>query len=210
MKRTLALALTGMAVFAAIFVAGAPVRADDFELAMVIKSTTNPYYNATLAGAEDGRQGEIGGTVEELTAPPSRARRRRSTSSTISPTATSRRSPSRPSDPDAVVPAMKRAQKLGVKVITFDADSAGEARPFLVNMATTDLIGRFGAKRLAEELEQGQGRDRLRPADGGEPECLDCGVPRRAQEAGVSRHRDRRRGLWLRQRAEVVRRDGRA
>ena len=27
-------------------------RADDFELAMVIKSTTNPYYNATLNGAE--------------------------------------------------------------------------------------------------------------------------------------------------------------
>ena len=47
---------------------------------------------------------------------------------------------------------MKRAQKLGAKVITFDADSAPDARPFLVNMATTDSVGRFGAKRLAEEL----------------------------------------------------------
>lgn len=63
MKRTLALALTGMAVFAANFVAGAPVRADDFKLAMVIKSTTNPYYNATLAGAKMAAE-EIGGSVE--------------------------------------------------------------------------------------------------------------------------------------------------
>ena len=29
-----------------------------------------------------------------------------------------------PSDPDAVAPAMKRAQKLGAKVITFDAATA--------------------------------------------------------------------------------------
>ena len=28
------------------------VLADDFKLGMVIKSTTNPYYNATLAGAK--------------------------------------------------------------------------------------------------------------------------------------------------------------
>src|SRR5271165_1231619 len=32
-------------------VASAVAHADDFKLAMVIKSTTNPYYNATLAGA---------------------------------------------------------------------------------------------------------------------------------------------------------------
>ena len=28
------------------------IKADDFELAMVIKETTNPYYNATLQGAQ--------------------------------------------------------------------------------------------------------------------------------------------------------------
>ena len=37
--------------------------ADDFELAMVIKETTNPYYNATLAGARIAA-GEIGGTAK--------------------------------------------------------------------------------------------------------------------------------------------------
>ena len=42
---------------------GAYAADDDFSLAMVIKSTTNPYYNATLAGAKIAAK-EIGGTVE--------------------------------------------------------------------------------------------------------------------------------------------------
>ena len=40
-------------------------QADDFHLAMVIKSSTNPYYKATLSGAEIAAK-EIGGTVENL------------------------------------------------------------------------------------------------------------------------------------------------
>ena len=39
------------------------VGAQDFELAMVIKETTNPYYNATLAGAQMAAE-EIGGTAK--------------------------------------------------------------------------------------------------------------------------------------------------
>ena len=38
--------------------------ADDFELAMVIKETTNPYYNATLAGARIAAE-EIGGKANQ-------------------------------------------------------------------------------------------------------------------------------------------------
>src|SRR5580704_17478110 len=56
-----------------------------------------------------------------------------------------------PSDPDAVVPAMERAQKLGVKVVTFDADASG-GRPFFVNQATSDSIGRFGGQLLIREM----------------------------------------------------------
>ena len=37
-------------------------KADDFELAMVIKETTNPYYNATLQGAQIAAK-ETGGKV---------------------------------------------------------------------------------------------------------------------------------------------------
>src|ERR1700750_2518851 len=48
----------------------ATARADDFELAMVIKETTNPYYNATLAGARIAA-GEIGGKANNYGAKPS-------------------------------------------------------------------------------------------------------------------------------------------
>ena len=53
------------AILLATFLAGAPsaMAADDFELAMVIKSTTNPYYNATLKGAQIAAK-EIGGSAK--------------------------------------------------------------------------------------------------------------------------------------------------
>ncbi len=103
-------------------------KADDFELAMVIKETTNPYYNATLAGARIAAK-EIGGTANNY-----------------GPTQSSGQA--QVDITDAVVPAMKRAQKLGAKVVTFDADSNPEGRPFFVNQATSDSIGRFGAELL--------------------------------------------------------------
>ena len=52
----------GIGILAACL-AGPGARADDFQLGMVIKSTTNPYYNATLAGAEMAAK-EIGGSVQ--------------------------------------------------------------------------------------------------------------------------------------------------
>lgn len=123
---------------------------EEFELAMVIKSTNNPYYNATLSGALMAAE-EIGGTAKNYGPTLSNAQAQIDIINNLA----ERRIPAiaiAPSDPDAVVPAMKRAQRLGTKVITFDADSAPEARPFLVNMATTDSIGRFGATRLAQEV----------------------------------------------------------
>jgi hypothetical protein len=48
---------------------------DNFELAMVIKSTTNPYYNATLSGARIAAK-EIGGSANNYGPTESKARRR--------------------------------------------------------------------------------------------------------------------------------------
>ena len=53
--------LTASALFCAAGVSGA-LAATPFELGMVIKSTTNPYYNATLAGAKIAAE-ETGGKV---------------------------------------------------------------------------------------------------------------------------------------------------
>jgi len=136
-----------MAAAAALTVSGM-ARAADFELAMVIKETTNPYYNATLQGAEIAAK-EIGGSVKNYGPTQSSGEAQIKIINNLADRHVAAIAIA-PSDPNAVVPAMKRAQKLGVKVITFDADSAPEGRPFLVNQATTESVGQFAGVKLAE------------------------------------------------------------
>jgi rhamnose transport system substrate-binding protein len=140
-----------VALGVAMLLAGSRVGgAQEFELAMVIKETTNPYYNATLAGALMAAE-EIGGTAKNYGPTQSSGEAQIAIINNLA----DRRVPAiavAPSDPNAVAPAMKRAQRLGSKVITFDADSAPDARPFFVNQATTESVGRFGAVKLAEVM----------------------------------------------------------
>jgi rhamnose transport system substrate-binding protein len=152
-KRYLFLALGLFATFPLLTTWTVTARAaggDNFELAMVIKETTNPYYNATLSGARIAA-GEIGGTANNYGPTQSSGQAQVELINNLA----DRHIPAiavAASDPDAVVPAMKRAQKLGAKVITFDADSAPEGRPFFVNQSTSDAIGRYGAKLLIEAM----------------------------------------------------------
>jgi rhamnose transport system substrate-binding protein len=153
MKRQQLLTLTLLTTFALLTTWTMTVRAagaDNFELAMVIKETTNPYYNATLSGARIAA-GEIGGTANNYGPTQSSGQAQVEIINNLA----DRHIPAiaiAASDPDAVVPAMKRAQKLGAKVVTFDADSAPEGRPFFVNQATSDSIGRFGAQLLVAAM----------------------------------------------------------
>ena len=140
--------LTASALFCAAGVSGA-LAASPFELGMVIKSTTNPYYNATLAGAKIAAE-ETGGKVANYGPTESSAKAQVDIINSLAERRVSAIGVA-PSDPDAVVPAMERAQKLGVKVVTFDADASG-GRPFFVNQATSDSIGRFGAQLLIREM----------------------------------------------------------
>src|SRR5258707_1026955 len=135
---------------AALPVFSTTIKADDFELAMVIKETTNPYYNATLQGAQIAAK-ETGGKVNNYGPTQSSGQAQVELINNLA----DRHIPAiavAPSDPAAVVPAMKRAPKLGAKVITFDADSNPDGRSFFVNQATSDAIGRFGAMLLLKTM----------------------------------------------------------
>ena len=148
-RHTYTLMAGALAAGVALLAAGAASAAEPFELGMVIKSTTNPYYNATLAGAEIAAK-EVGGSVKNYGPTESSAQAQVDIINSLA----QRHIPAiaiAPSDPDAVVPAMKRAEQLGVKVVTFDADSSG-GRPFFVNQATSDSIGRFGAQLLMRDM----------------------------------------------------------
>jgi rhamnose transport system substrate-binding protein len=58
-----------------------------------------------------------------------------------------------PNDPDAIAPALKKARQRGVKVITWDADAAEEARDFFINQADVKAV----AKTLMDVMVEGIG-----------------------------------------------------
>jgi len=59
-------------------------------------------------------------------------------------------------DPNAVVPYLKRAMAAGIKVVTFDSDTAPDGRQIFVNQANAEGIGR-GQIQLLAKLTGGEG-----------------------------------------------------
>jgi rhamnose transport system substrate-binding protein len=55
-------------------------------------------------------------------------------------------------DPNAIVPALKAAMGQGVKVVTFDSDTAPDGRQLFVNQATAEDIGRSEVQVLGKQL----------------------------------------------------------
>ena len=60
-----------------------------------------------------------------------------------------------PNDPEVLGQAMKKARAKGVKVITWDADAAVDAREFMVNQATAKDIGYALVDAMAKDLGEG-------------------------------------------------------
>jgi rhamnose ABC transporter rhamnose-binding protein len=57
-----------------------------------------------------------------------------------------------PNDPAVLGPAMKKAREAGIKVITWDADAAPDAREFMINQATAQDIGYALVDTMAKDL----------------------------------------------------------
>jgi rhamnose transport system substrate-binding protein len=55
-------------------------------------------------------------------------------------------------DPNAVAPALKQAMSQGVKVVSYDADVAPDARNVFVNQANSEQIGRSEVDLLAKQI----------------------------------------------------------
>ena len=55
-------------------------------------------------------------------------------------------------DPNAVAPALKQAMAQGIKVVSFDADVAPDARTVFVNQADSEQIGRSEVDLLAQQI----------------------------------------------------------
>ncbi|GII01367.1 rhamnose ABC transporter substrate-binding protein [Planobispora takensis] len=55
-------------------------------------------------------------------------------------------------DPNAVVPALKQARAAGIKVVSYDSDTAPEGRDVFVNQASAEDLGRTQVQLLAEQI----------------------------------------------------------
>jgi rhamnose transport system substrate-binding protein len=55
-------------------------------------------------------------------------------------------------DPNAVVPALKKAMQQGAKVVTYDSDTAPAGRQVFVNQASPEALGRTEVQLLAKQL----------------------------------------------------------
>jgi rhamnose transport system substrate-binding protein len=55
-------------------------------------------------------------------------------------------------DPNAVAPALKQAMSQGIKVVSFDADVAPDARTVFVNQANSEQLGRSEVDLLAQQI----------------------------------------------------------
>jgi rhamnose transport system substrate-binding protein len=56
-------------------------------------------------------------------------------------------------DPNAVAPALKSAMAQGIKVVTYDADAAADARTVFVNQASPEDIGRSQVRVLGKQVD---------------------------------------------------------
>ena len=55
-------------------------------------------------------------------------------------------------DPNAVVPALRKAMSQDIKVVTYDSDTAAEGRDMFINQASPEDLGRTEVQLLAKQI----------------------------------------------------------
>jgi rhamnose transport system substrate-binding protein len=129
--------------------------ANDTVIAMMPKFTSDPYFVAANKGAQEaaaelGIKVEFNGPVDANVAAQSDlidswVRRK------VSAIAVSA------NDPDALVPAMKRAQDAGIKTMTWDADVGAAGRSVFLNQATFPDMGRTMVEMMVRDAGTSEG-----------------------------------------------------
>ena len=125
------------------------------KIALIPKFTSDPYFVAANEGAQEaakelGVTVEFNGTVDANVAAQSdiidRFVRRRFDVIAVSA-----------NDPDALAPAMKRAQEAGIKTMTWDADVNPDARSLFLNQATFEGMGKTFVEMMVRSAGTSEG-----------------------------------------------------
>src|SRR5262245_28577748 len=140
------------AIAAAMFVNAA--YADNVKIALVVKSLGNGFFDAANKGAEEAAK-ELG-DVEVIYTGPTKATAEAQIevinaliAQQVNAIAVSA------NDPDALVPALKKAMDRGITVISWDSGVAAEGRQLHLNPSDTNLIGETIIKLAADYLPDG-------------------------------------------------------
>src|SRR5690606_22364974 len=145
--------LLATAAVTAVMISGA-AKADDMKIALVVKSLGNGFFDAAAKGAETAAK-EIGGVEIIYTGPTSATAEGQIEivnsliAQQVDAIAISA------NDPDALVPALKKAMDRGITVISWDSGVAPEGRELHLNPSDTDLIGETIIKLAADYLPEG-------------------------------------------------------
>ncbi|MCI5077458.1 rhamnose ABC transporter substrate-binding protein [Oricola sp.] len=131
----------------------APAMAQE-RIALVVKTLGNGFFDAAAKGAEEAAA-EIGGIEVIYTGPTSATAEGQIEivnsliAQNVDAIAISA------NDPDALVPALKKAMQRGIKVLSWDSGVAAEGRQLHLNPSDTDLIGETIIKLAADYLPDG-------------------------------------------------------
>ena len=135
---------------------GTAAQAADVKIALVVKSLGNGFFEAANKGAEEAAK-ELGGVEIIYTGPTTTTAEGQIEvinsliAQGVDAIAISA------NDPDAVVPALKKAQERGIKVISWDSGVAAEGRTMHLNPSSNELIGKMCLQLAADHLEGGKG-----------------------------------------------------
>lgn len=146
--------LTSAAMVSAMALMAVPANAADTRIALVVKSLGNGFFDAAAKGAKEAAA-EIGGIEIIYTGPTSATAEGQIEiinaliAQQVDAIAISA------NDPDALVPALKKAMDRGITVISWDSGVAAEGRQMHLNPSDTALIGETIFKLAADYLPDG-------------------------------------------------------
>lgn len=131
-------------------------HAADVKIALVVKSLGNGFFEAANKGAEEAAK-ELGDVEIIYTGPTTTTAEGQIEvinsliAQGVDAIAISA------NDPNAVIPALKRAAQRGIKVISWDSGVAAEGRILHLNPSSNELIGKMCLQLAANHLPDGKG-----------------------------------------------------
>ena len=144
----------GLALAAALMAGTASAK--DIKIGLVVKSLGNGFFEAANKGAEEAAK-ELGGVKVIYTGPTTTTAEGQIEvinsliAQGVDAIAISA------NDPDAVVPALKKATQRGIKVISFDSGVAPAGRILQLNPSSNELIGKMCLTLVKDHLDGGKG-----------------------------------------------------